>query len=57
MPAQPESSFQNVARRQGALGGCQARTQAAFIFVNMGAAEDDDWRRPARPGGTALILE
>ena len=57
MPAQPESSFQDVARCQGALGGCQARTQAAFIFVNMGAAEDDDWRRPARPGGTARILE
>jgi hypothetical protein len=39
------------------MGGCQARTQAAFISIDMGAAEDDVWRRSARPGGSALIME
>jgi hypothetical protein len=39
------------------MGGSQARTQAAFISTDMGAAEDDAWRRPARPGGSALMLE
>ena len=39
------------------MGGCQARTQPAFTSLHMGAGEDDVRRRPARPGGSALILE
>src|SRR5688572_27885109 len=50
------SSPQEVARRRGAMGGCQPRTQAAFISIDMGAAEDDCWRRPVRPGDSALLL-
>jgi ADP-dependent NAD(P)H-hydrate dehydratase / NAD(P)H-hydrate epimerase len=33
------------------------RPQAASISKDMGAVEDDAWRRPARPGDTALIVE
>ena len=52
-PEETESSFQDAAPRQGAMGGCQARTQAAFISTDMDAGEDDAWRRPARPGESA----
>ena len=45
-----------TARRPGAMGECEARTQGALIAVAIGATEDEASRRPARPGDTGFIL-
>ena len=52
-----ETSVQYGTRRQDAMVGCQARTQAAFISSDMDAAEDDAWRRAAQPGGSGPMLD
>jgi BirA family biotin operon repressor/biotin-[acetyl-CoA-carboxylase] ligase len=38
------------------MGECEARTQGAPIATAIGAAEDAASRRPARQGGTVLIV-
>jgi hypothetical protein len=44
-------------RRPGAMGEREARTQEASIPKGcIGATEDAESRRPARPGGTYFIL-
>jgi hypothetical protein len=52
-----EISVQYGTRRQGAIVGCQARTQAAFISRDMDAAEDDAWRGAAQPGRSGPMLD
>jgi trans-aconitate methyltransferase len=39
------------------MGGCRARTQAAFISTDIDAPEDDVWRGAARTDGTARMLK
>ena len=45
-----------TARRPGAMGECEARTQGAPVAVATGATEDEASCRRARPGDTAFIL-
>jgi hypothetical protein len=40
----------------GAIGECDARTQASFICGHMDEAEDAAARRRAQPGDTTLIV-
>lgn len=56
-PGHPCFIVANVARRQGAMSGCQARTQAAFMSTDMDAAEAAALPRPSGPGGSALTSE
>ena len=43
-----KGSFQDEARRRGAMGGCEARTQDARVSKDTSAAEDTASRRLAR---------
>jgi hypothetical protein len=46
-----------TSRRPGAMGERETRTQGAPIPEGrIGATEDAESRRPARPGGTYFIL-
>ena len=51
-----QRSNQDDARRLGAMGECEARTQGARVAEATGATEDAASRRPARPDGTDFIL-
>src|SRR6266498_3842437 len=52
-----KNSFHNALRRRGAMGGAgQGRREPSYA-CHMGATEDAASRRPARPGGSRLIVK